>query len=164
MTMNGDRPTPPHGMPARRMLEAHEGAIDELQLDMTSAKEGVARLEVMVGGMMAELGDLSRRVDDLSVDVRHALRLASSRPPPPIPSMRAELPSKIDMREFAYAVKNLTLEGERRPDTTPDEQVDQFLERVIVRKAGRGLLRLGGLIVAAATSSIVTYLLSHPHH
>lgn len=54
-----------------------------------------------------------------------------------MPPMRAELPSGLDLRAVAEVVKQATLEGERRPDTTPDDQVERAIERIEDRRLGR---------------------------
>jgi hypothetical protein len=144
MSQNGDRLTPPQGIPARELLKVltsksvtAEEAIEELRANVQAAKDGIDRLEGLMGGVMGELGRLEAKVDGLETDVRHALRLASMPPPPPLPPVRAALDSKLDLREVVYAAKDAALRGEALPDTTPEAEVEKVLERAELIRLGR---------------------------
>jgi hypothetical protein len=63
----------------------------------------------------------------------------STPPPPPVsasilPPMRSLEDSTHDLRIDVDTIKTATLEGARREDTTPDEEVEKALDKIIERK------------------------------
>ena len=163
VTANGDRITPPHGLPARELLEKHDSDIAALRRSATSLANSVVELEEWRGAVMVEFAKVHTEIADLGTDVRRTLR------PPP---MRSEAPSGLDLLlEEADEIKVKAAEGERRPDTTPDEQVAPILLRLRDRKEladfrkakahAKGVaLWLLGVVVTAIITAYVTLLVT----
>ena len=166
MSTNGDRLTPPHGMPARKLLEAVAGKTTQHDSDITELRSGVERLETMMGGVMSELGEQSGKIDKLGEDVRHAMKLATiPPPPPPLPTMRPEAASGIDLRAFADMVKRAAIDGEKRDGTTADEQVEKVLDVVADRRLARHARKVIWAVVIGTGGfvghAILEYLMRH---
>lgn len=70
----------------------------------------------------------------LAIAEKLGVKLTTSVGTPPLPPMRERAESLV---EFAEEVKQATLIGERRPDTTADEQVDRLLEAKLAARAER---------------------------
>lgn len=119
MTTNGDRITPPHGLPARELLEKHDSDIKGLTGVVRAVVNEVGDLRLEV----AEVKGIAMRLESRSVTI-----------PPP---MRAELPSSVDPRELKAELRQAAREGEKDPSTTAEARVEAVLERVELIRRGR---------------------------
>jgi hypothetical protein len=147
VTTNGDRLTPPHGLPARELLAKHDSDISDLRRDAKAAADGIESLQTMMGGVMKELGTLTTDVEILGKDVRHAMKLATI-PPPPL--MRPELSSGVDLELFAQKVAEAALDGQARHDSTPEREVEKIVEVVTERQKNAAIVKAAKLRAAAA--------------
>lgn len=86
------------------------------------------------------IGRLASEVGDLAHQVR-AMRRETTLRPPSVPEPRGELPSGIDLGEFARKVAAAAVDGERRPDTTPEEQVEKVVELVAAKREAAAIVK-----------------------
>jgi len=110
-----------------------------------------------IGGLVAEVGSLHGKVDDLGRDVRRAMRIATMPPPAP----RAEAPSGINLEAFAEKVAHAAIEGYVHKDKTPEDETravvqdeqERLEERAAKRRADERVAywrRVGETIVGGA--------------
>lgn len=124
--------TPPHGLPAKELLQKHDSDIAALRTNAKTIADSVVELEEWKGEVMAEFAKVHTEIADLATDIRR-----TTRPPP----MREKLDSTIDPVELVHKSAAVALEGERRPDTTPEAEVEKFVLQVVERQRGAMALR-----------------------
>ncbi|HEY2598583.1 MAG TPA: hypothetical protein VGJ79_08900 [Candidatus Dormibacteraeota bacterium] len=172
MTMgaNGDD-TPPHGVvPTLKVLAGKSARHDA---DISDLFAGVERVENMLSLQGGDMARLEKKVDDLSTDVRHAMRVATTPPPPP---MRPESASVVDFRELGERAVVAVREGIESPTKTPEDEIRRLFAEEAERREGAKAVQaindrkksvrrwaetvLGGLSVAGL-AELVKYIATH---
>jgi hypothetical protein len=173
VTTNGDRLTPPHGLPARELLKSvaekttqHDSDIEALRSSAKTIADGVGDLHEWKGEVMTKFAVLEEKVDGLALDVRRTLR------PPP---MRTEMPSGIDLEAFAERVAAAALEGQARHDSTPEREVEKIVETVTERQKAEAIVkaaksrsasarRVAEFVVGSLAVAYLLHLIETFHH
>lgn len=120
--------TPPKGVATLEwMREAWRKA--------TLARKGMLALTDKVTELQGEVDTVKgvvMRIDANIVDIKTDVRRATT-PPPPMRD-KVDTLSTIDVHEMARKVAAAAIEGERRSDTTPDEQVARVVEELEAKR------------------------------
>lgn len=145
--------TPPKGLASTEFMVATWREAKRGQVEARGARkaaEGAAThaLEACEG-----VGRVMREVAELRGDVRRA----TMRPPP---AMRSELPSGINLEDFARKVAAAALEGDRREGTTPEEQVEKVIETVELKREAAAIVRKNKVRAKRSETILIGVLLA----
>lgn len=155
--------TPPKGLASTEFMVATWREAKLAQVEAKGARKAAETAGSHALDACEAVGKLAAEVSSLRTDVRRA----TMRPPP---AMRAELPSGINLEEFARKVAAAALEGDRRDGTTPEEQVEKVIESVEQKREAAAIIRrntdrakraekiLIGIVLAFAAALIGHYL------
>lgn len=153
-----DDDTPPQGVGGvvkllRDKADRHDSDIEALKTNARNAANGIAEVAGSLGELASDVQRIEKKVDDLTVDLRRATIRS-----PPLPPMRPELDSKIQLRPLAEEIKEAAIRGEKLDGTTPEAEVEKVIERVELLRLGRrtrAMLNKGLWLAVAGASTVI---------